>query len=286
MNKEHPASDELYKGIPHKHFDGDVTKSSRLSPDKVMDIVDLWMKNKLCELKQKYIRESMETIFQGSKKYPKCFEELGDDAPAVLYALGNVKLLRQGRKIAVIGSRDVSEEGYENAYQYAKLQAMQGCVIVSGLALGCDTAAHKGALDAGGLTIAIVGSGLDCCHPIENKKLMNEIIKKGGLVLTEYELGLPATPYRLTTRCRLQAALADEVYVAECRVKSGTMRTIKYAQQLGKSVRIIHLIEDSQEDYYDRSKWIPLEEARRMVIESITREYDRIHACDNENKDD
>ena len=84
MNKEHPASDELYKGIPHKHFDGDVTKSSRLSPDKVMDIVDLWMKNKLCELKQKYIRESMETIFQGSKKYPKCFEELGDDAPAVL----------------------------------------------------------------------------------------------------------------------------------------------------------------------------------------------------------
>lgn len=90
----------------------------------------------------------------------------------------------------------------------------------------------------------------------------------------------------MTTRCRLQAALADEVYVAECRVKSGTMRTIKYAQQLGKSVRIIHLIEDSQEDYYDRSKWIPLEEARRMVIESITREYDRIHACDNENKDD
>ena len=224
--------------------------------------------------------DCMKTIYRGSEEYPKSFEDLGDNAPTALYGLGNIELLQHSRKIAVIGSRDVSKEGYETAYQYAKLQAMQGNVIVSGLALGCDTAAHKGALDAGGLTIAIVGSGLDYCHPIENKKLMNEIIKKGGLILTEYELGLPATPYRLTARCRLQAALADEVYVAECRIKSGSMRTVKYAQQLGRPVRIARLIEDSTDIGFDSSKWIPLEEAREMVIYEISREYDRIHSVE------
>ena len=227
----------------------------------------------------------METIYKGCEKYPKCFEELGDNASAVLYGLGNTELLQQGRKIAVVGSKIVSKEGYENAYQYAKLQAMQGCIIVSGLALGCDTAAHKGALDAGGLTIAIVGSGLDYCHPIENKELMIEIIKRGGLVLTEYELGLPATPYRLTARCRLQAALADEVYVAECRVKSGTLRTENWARQLGRSVRIIHLVEEQPEISYDKSKWIPLDEAEEMLIYNIRREYDRIHCAEINGED-
>lgn len=228
-----------------------------------MILSEQMLMNRFHELRQKFIRESMKTIYRGNDEYPKPFEDLGEDAPAVIYGLGNTELLRQGRRIAVIGSRDVSEEGYENAYQYAKLQAMQGNVIVSGLALGCDTAAHKGALDAGGLTIAIVGLGLDYCHPIENKELMNEIIKNGGLILTEYELGLPARPFRLTARCRLQAALADEVYVAECRVKSGSMRTIKFAKQLGRPVKIVHLVEDMPGIGYDMSKWSPLMKLRK-----------------------
>ena len=82
---------------------------------------------------------------------------------------------------------------------------------------------------------------------------MNEIIKNGGLILTEYDLGLPARPFRQTARCRLQAALADEVYVAECRVKSGSMRTIKFAKQLGRPVRI-RLVEDLPGIGYDKSK--------------------------------
>ena len=232
------------------------------------------------------IRNKAKIINKGSLDYPKSFEDLGDNAPTVLYALGNVELLNQGRKIAVIGSRRVSEEGYETAYQYAKLQVLQGNVIVSGLALGCDTAAHRGALDAGGLTIAVVGSGLDCCHPIENEGLLNDIINNDGLILTEYELGQPAKPFRLTARCRLQAALADEIYVAECRVKSGTMRTIKWAQHLGRPIRINHLIDEKKDEDFDRSKWIPLEEARKMTIESITQEYERIHANDKEIEED
>ncbi len=81
---ETKIEDDLYRGIPHKYFDGDVTKSGRLSPEEVMNLADKLMKNKFCELKQKYIRASMETIFKSSEKYPKSFEELGDDAPAVL----------------------------------------------------------------------------------------------------------------------------------------------------------------------------------------------------------
>ena len=122
--------------------------------------------------------DKVKIVYKGSKDYPDSFKDLGDNAPEALYALGNVEILHKGRKIAVIGSRRVSEEGYEIAYQYAKLQALQGNVIVSGLALGCDTAAHRGAIDVGGLTIAVVGSGLDFCHPIENKGLMNESTPK------------------------------------------------------------------------------------------------------------
>ena len=180
----------------------------------------------------------MLTVNKGSTEYPEAFRQLGEEAPIVLYASGNIELLNHGHKIAVIGSRNCTEDGYKNAYDYAYTHALQGDVIVSGLALGCDTAAHRGALDAGGYTIAVIGSGLDICHPNENTDLMNEIVDKGGLIISEYDLGTPATPYRLTARCRLQAALADEVYVAECRKKSGTMRTVNWARQMGKPVVI------------------------------------------------
>ena len=230
--KEAPdcVKDEVFKRTYHS-----IVSESVIDPEEIMWLLDDWFGLKFHT--SRYDDADCTDYFDA-------FKQLGKDAPEVLYGQGNIESLMDRRKIAVIGSRNCTEDGYKDAYDYAFTHARQGDVIVSGLAQGCDTAAHRGALDAGGYTIAIIGSGLDMCHPIENRDLMNEIIQNGGMILTEYEYGTPATPYRLTARCRLQAALADEVYVAECRQKSGTMRTVKWAEQMGKPVIINKIIDD------------------------------------------
>ncbi len=124
----------------------------------------------------------METIYRGSAEYPNCLEDLGSSAPYVLYCRGNIQLLYKDKKIAVIGSRSVSAGGFQASYNNAYEKVKTGSVIISGLALGCDTAAHRATLDAGGYTIAVVASGLDLCHPAENIGLQEEIVEKDGLI--------------------------------------------------------------------------------------------------------
>ena len=107
-------------------------------------------------------------------------------------------------------------------------------MIVSGLALGCDASAHRGCLDAGGATIAIVGSGLNICHPRENKSLEEAILGNGGLLLSEQVIGTKANPTRLVARNRLQAALSDAVILAQCPAQSGSLHTMRFARQYHK----------------------------------------------------
>ena len=130
-----------------------------------------------------------------------------------------------------------AENTYKKATQIIKEQveagvdfAKQGHPIVSGLALGCDTAAHRGCLDAGGQTVAIVASGLNLTHPKENKSLQKEIIRQGGLILSEHPFGVKANPTRLVARCRMQVVLSHQVIVAQCPIVSGTMYAVHFAQ--------------------------------------------------------
>ena len=150
--------------------------------------------------------------------------------------------------VAIIGSRKATRTGNSKAYELGLNYAKKGYVVVSGLALGCDAAAHRGCMAGGGGTIAIVATGLDRVHPHENISLQEEIRKEGGLILSEQPLGVKANPARLVARNRLQAALSEEVVVAECPVHSGTMHTVRYAQKYGKTIKAAILPYEKEEN--------------------------------------
>ena len=166
--------------------------------------------------------------------FPARLLAIGDDCPAVIHCKGNLDLLKSDKAVAVIGARAADREGNEKAYRLGKEYAEQEYVVVSGLALGCDAAAHRGCLDAKGETIAIVASGLDKTHPYENKPLQDSILKNGGLLLSEQVIGVKANPTRLVARNRLQAALSESVILAQCPAKSGSLHTMRFARQYRK----------------------------------------------------
>lgn len=166
--------------------------------------------------------------------FPKRLMAIGRDCPAVIYCLGNRELLYKEKAVAVIGARSADREGIDAAYRVAADYAGRGYVIVSGLAVGCDTAAHRAALDVGGETIAVVATGLNLIHPWESESLQAEILSKGGLILSEQPIDVEANPTRLVARNRLQAALSEEVILAQCPEHSGSLHTMRFARKYHK----------------------------------------------------
>ena len=168
------------------------------------------------------------------RDFPKRLLAIGRDCPAVIYCLGNTKLFDKEKAVAVIGARSADRVGIDAAYRVAADYAGRGYVIVSGLAVGCDTAAHRAALDVGGETIAVVATGLNLTHPRESEKLQAEILSKGGLILSEQPIGVKTNPERLVARNRLQAALSEEVILAQCPEHSGSLHTMRFAGKYHK----------------------------------------------------
>ena len=168
-------------------------------------------------------------------KFPSSLKKIGTDCPPMIHCLGNLSLLGPNEsRIAVIGARAASPAGNRRAYTLGERFAKEGNIIVSGLALGCDKAAHEGCLAARGKTIAIVASGLNIVHPIENTPLQQRILECGGLILSEQPFGVKANPSRLVARNRLQAALSSVVILAECPEHSGSMHTMRFARKYHK----------------------------------------------------
>lgn len=176
----------------------------------------------------------IKTISIQDPAYPEKFKAIGNEAPVLIHCLGDIDLLKEKKAIAVIGARAADKQGLEAAYKLGKLYAEKGYVIVSGLALGCDKSAHEGCLSTDGKTIAIVGSGLDIVHPIENSELQRKIIESGGLVLSEQLLKQKSSPRTLVARNRLQAALSESVILAQCPIKSGSLHTMRFARNYKK----------------------------------------------------
>ena len=169
--------------------------------------------------------------------YPVALHALGGSRPVLLYAKGNLGLLQSPASIlGIVGTRQPSPEGLAAAHRIAYEEAEKGRVILSGLAYGCDAAAHHGALEATGRTIAVIATGLDRTHPEAHQALQDRIITSGGLVLSEYPLATPVDTYRLVARDRLQAALSAELLVIECGIQSGTMHTVHFAERYHRPI--------------------------------------------------
>jgi DNA processing protein len=165
--------------------------------------------------------------------YPPALLQLAD-APLILYAQGHRELLaRPG--LAIVGSRNATRQGEQNAAAFAAHLGRAGLCIVSGLAGGVDAAAHRGALDAGADTIALLGTGVDILYPARNRSL-GERIARAGLLLSEYPLGAPPLAHHFPRRNRLIAALSRGVLVVEAALHSGSLITARLAADLGREV--------------------------------------------------
>ena len=180
---------------------------------------------------EKQAKAGVETIPYYADEYPRHFCGLGNDAPPLIHVLENRELLNREDNVTIIGSRAADRDGLAAASRMAEQIGGAGHVVISGLAEGCDTAAHRGCLDAGGQTVAIVASGLDIVYPKSNKALQDEILANGGAVLSEHPFGVKANPTRLVARCRMQVVLTQSVIVAQCPVVSGTMYAVHFAQE-------------------------------------------------------
>lgn len=180
---------------------------------------------------EKQAKAGVETIPYYADEYPRHFCGLGNDAPPLIHVLGNRELLNREDNVTIIGSRAADRDGLAAASRMTEQIGGAGHVVISGLAEGCDTAAHRGCLDAGGQTVAIVASGLDIVYPKSNKALQDEILANGGAVLSEHPFGVKANPTRLVARCRMQVVLTQSVIVAQCPVVSGTMYAVHFAQE-------------------------------------------------------
>ena len=169
----------------------------------------------------------------GDPDYWPAFIRL-DDPPAGVFVQG-APLDPGDVRVAVIGSRRPSALGREVATDLARGLAHGGAIVVSGAALGIDAAAHRGALEAAGRTVAVLGSGIDIAYPATNRDLLDQI-RSTGTILSEYPPGVPAEPYRFPARNRLIAALSRGVVVVEGAARSGTRITAECATDLGLDV--------------------------------------------------
>lgn len=166
--------------------------------------------------------------------YPPRLLELCD-APFVLYCLGDPLIANQ-RAVAIVGSRAASSYGRTVAATFARDAAIYGATVVSGLARGVDAAAHSAAVESGGKTVAVIGSGLSALYPAYHSLLADEIVKSGGAVLSEFAPTMIARPHHFPMRNRIVAALADATVVTEAAHRSGALITARLADEYGRRV--------------------------------------------------
>ncbi len=170
--------------------------------------------------------------------YPETLLDLYDPPP-VLYVRGNIELLKEDRMLAVVGTRTPTYDGKKTTNEFVKTIANEDVVIVSGLARGIDTIAHESTLQAGGRTIAVLGSGLNSMYPVENIELSETIIETGGALVSEMLPDEGPQKWSFPMRNRIIAALSKGVLIIEGKKTSGAMITAANALDLSRDIYAI-----------------------------------------------
>ena len=172
-------------------------------------------------------------ITKNNKEYPEALKNIFNP-PEVLYINGEI-LEADNNAVAIVGTRTPTSYGLEQSEKIAYELAKRGLTIVSGMARGIDSVAHKGAMRAGGRTIAVLGSGHNNIYPPENKGLYNDIVERGA-VITELPDYIGPRPWNFPKRNRIISGMTLGVVVVEARVKSGSLITANFALEQGREV--------------------------------------------------
>ena len=179
-------------------------------------------------------RLGAEPLILTDQRYPKLLREIYDP-PIVIYCLGNLDAAVRQPAIAIVGSRRCSSYGRNVAEKLSRELAERGVTIISGLARGIDSAAHRGALEVRGLTVGVMGTGIDAVYPKENRRLADRISENGALV-TEFPLATPPASQNFPFRNRVISGLALGVMVVEGAERSGSLITARLAYEQGRDV--------------------------------------------------
>ncbi len=171
---------------------------------------------------------------QSHPDYPNALLSI-NQPPDVLFIKGNDKLLKTPMRVAIVGSRHPSAYGKKVAYDIAAYLAKQGVLIVSGLAMGIDTMAHLGALDAGGKTLGVLANGVNEAYPKSNQNLYERILQT-GVIISEKPFKEKAQRYDFPLRNRLISGMSQVVIIIEAEIKSGSLITAKHALNQGKTI--------------------------------------------------
>lgn len=198
-------------------------KVKRFSKYDIQDAIE-----KADEIIKKCEMNDIGIITYLDKDYPKKLRAISDP-PTVLYYKGDIKYLNELYSVAIIGTREPTEYGMKIARNLGESFGKRDYVVISGLALGCDSGGHEGCLAVGGKTVAIMAGGLDKIYPAKNKTLAQAILDNGGALISEYPPYTGTFKNYFIERDRLQSGLSDGVLVVETGLKGGTNHTVQYA---------------------------------------------------------
>ncbi len=225
-----------YEGIydAFKHTQGSMLL--HYANDQQMEILTKQARNaEMHEMMRAMQRKGMKIIAKDDAAYPELLRHI-PDAPPLLFYMGNLQALAGEKFVTMVGSRRASFYGMDATRRIARELSQYGVVIVSGLAVGVDSAAHEGCLEGGSATIGVAACGLDVDYPAENAPLRRRILSSGGLLLSEAPPGTPALPWRFPIRNRILSGLSSATIMMEARLRSGTMTTVQHALDQGREV--------------------------------------------------
>lgn len=232
---------------------------------KLEEVHDINLINSFIERNNK---NDIDIITFESPNFPQCLKHI-ENPPTVLFCKGDLSLFNS-KKLAVVGPRDITRYGLDVAENFVREFAKTGLVVVSGIARGVDTVAHKTAIGNKGKTIAVLPCGLDKIYPSENKDLYLDIIEN-GLLVSEYPLGSTVKQFTFQERNRIVSGLAEAVLLPECKISGGTTITAECAIEQGKKLfavpgNIYNKMSEGCNRYIKQQKAIMVLEPKEVLV--------------------
>ena len=277
---------KLLEAYNHPKFiydlsEGELKENPQLTEKNISELLNREKREKINKVNDLMVKNDIKAVILFDCSYPEILKQIYDP-PIVLYYKGSFRLSEFS--IAMVGSRKTTNYGAYTAKKLSYELALRGVQIISGLARGIDSIAHEGCLDAGGKTVAVLGCGLDYIYPPENFYLYENILKAGGLILSEYPPGTPPLQHHFPARNRIISGLSSGVLVVEAAKRSGSLITASFALEQGREV---FAVPGNIDCVYSKGTNQLIRDGAKMVlgIEDILEEFDYQVETETSNSD-